>query len=105
MPSLNSRKELAQIQPGNCKTVLYLSTINYSHLNYSLFVVSNPPPSPVGQEQSSPEYRTHEININVVDNTDLPSTSKAATAAASLKQLISYDDDIIDVNCGEMDLF
>ncbi|EDW08162.1 phosphorylated adapter RNA export protein [Drosophila mojavensis] len=84
MPSLNSRKELAQIQPGN---------------------LSNPPPSPVGQEQSSPEYRTHEININVVDNTDLPSTSKAATAAASLKQLISYDDDIIDVNCGEMDLF
>ncbi|XP_030559991.1 phosphorylated adapter RNA export protein [Drosophila novamexicana] len=91
MPSLNTRKELymqgaesiAQTLPGN---------------------LSNPPPSPVGQEQSSPEYKTHEININVVDNADLPSTSKAASAAG-LKELISYDDDILDVSCGKMDLF
>lgn len=67
--------------------------------------VSNPPPSPVGHEQSSPDYKTHEININLVDSTDhLPSTSKAA-ATMGLKQLISYDDDILDINCGKMDLF
>ncbi|XP_037714242.1 phosphorylated adapter RNA export protein [Drosophila subpulchrella] len=73
--------------------------------------LSNPPPSPVGagQEQDSPEYRTHDININVVDTTELPSTSKAAAAAAAqgapLKGLISYDDDFLDVNCGDMDFF
>ncbi|KAH8370899.1 hypothetical protein KR093_005510 [Drosophila rubida] len=91
LPLLLTRKEhylqgaesLNQNQPGN---------------------LSNPPPSPVGQEQNSPEYKTHEININLIDNADLPSTSKAA-ATAGLKELISYDDDILDVNCGEMDLF
>ncbi|KAM8712978.1 hypothetical protein ACLKA7_013321 [Drosophila subpalustris] len=66
--------------------------------------LSNPPPSPVGHEQSSPEYKSHEININLIDSTDLPSTSKAAMSAG-LKEMISYDDDILDVNCGEMDLF
>ncbi|EDW02489.1 phosphorylated adapter RNA export protein [Drosophila grimshawi] len=92
LPSLNARKEhylqgaesIAQIQPGN---------------------LSNPPPSPVGQEQSSPEYKTHEININLVDSADLPSTSKAALTAAGLKELVSYDDDILDVNYGKMDFF
>ncbi|KAH8297168.1 hypothetical protein KR044_005795 [Drosophila immigrans] len=91
LPSLLTRKEhyfqgaesLNQNQPGS---------------------LSNPPPSPVGQEQNSPEYKTHEININLIDNADLPSTSKAA-ATAGLKELVSYDDDILDVNCGEMDLF
>ncbi|XP_017015127.1 phosphorylated adapter RNA export protein [Drosophila takahashii] len=71
--------------------------------------LSNPPPSPVGagQEQDSPEYRTHEININLVDTAELPSTSKAAAAAqgAPLKELTSYDDDFLDVNCGDMDFF
>ncbi|KAH8254570.1 hypothetical protein KR032_010946 [Drosophila birchii] len=99
LPTLSQRKEhymqgdelSAENQPGN---------------------LSNPPPSPVGagQEQDSPEYKTHEININLVDNSDLPSTSKAAAAAAAqgaagLKELISYDDDFLDVNCGEMDFF
>ncbi|XP_022221640.1 phosphorylated adapter RNA export protein [Drosophila obscura] len=94
LPSLCQRKEhymqadelSAQSQPGN---------------------LSNPPPSPVGQEQESPEYKTHEININLVDNAELPSTSKAAALAASpaLKELVSYDDDFLDVNCGEMDFF
>ncbi|XP_030386444.1 phosphorylated adapter RNA export protein [Scaptodrosophila lebanonensis] len=91
MPSLNSRKELymqgaessAESQPGN---------------------LSNPPPSPVGQGQCSPEYKTHEITINHVDNSDIPSTSKAASTAG-LKDLVSYDDDFLDVNCGEMDFF
>ncbi|KAI8038682.1 phosphorylated adapter RNA export protein [Drosophila gunungcola] len=73
--------------------------------------LSNPPPSPVGagQEEDSPEYRTHEININLVESAELPSTSKAAAAAAAqgapLKGLISYDDDFLDVNCGDMDFF
>ncbi|XP_033252866.1 phosphorylated adapter RNA export protein-like isoform X2 [Drosophila miranda] len=69
--------------------------------------VTNPPPSPVGHEQESPEYKTHEININHVDNAELPSTSKAAALASSvgLKELVSYDDDFLDVNCGEMDFF
>ncbi|KAH8415934.1 hypothetical protein KR222_004324, partial [Zaprionus bogoriensis] len=92
LPSLLTRKEhylqgaesISQDQPGS---------------------LSNPPPSPVGQEQSSPEYKTHEININLVDGSDhLPSTSKAALSMG-LKELVSYDDDILDVNCGEMDLF
>ncbi|XP_020814590.1 phosphorylated adapter RNA export protein [Drosophila serrata] len=97
LPTLSQRKEhymqgdelSPESQPGN---------------------LSNPPPSPVGagQEQDSPEYKTHEININLVDNSDLPSTSKAAAAvhgAVEQKELISYDDDFLDVNCGEMDFF
>ncbi|XP_002074815.3 phosphorylated adapter RNA export protein [Drosophila willistoni] len=92
LPSLNSRKEhymqddelSSKSQPGN---------------------LSNPPPSPVGLEQgSSPEYKTHGININLVDHTELPSTSKAATATKG-QHLVSYDDDFLDVNCGEMDFF
>ncbi|ALC40541.1 Phax [Drosophila busckii] len=90
LPTLSSRKEhymqggesIVQHQPGN---------------------LSNPPPSPE-HEQGTPEYKTHEININLVENADVPSTSKAA-AACGLKELISYDDDILDVNCGEMDFF
>ncbi|XP_034107125.1 phosphorylated adapter RNA export protein [Drosophila albomicans] len=72
--------------------------------NYQPGSLSNPPPSPVGHEQNSPEYKTHEININLID-ADLPSTSKAAAATVGLKELVSYDDDILDINCGEMDLF
>lgn len=75
----------------------------------SFRIVSNPPPSPVGagQEQDSPGYKAHEININLVDNADLPSTSKAAAATqeAGFQNLVSYDDDFLDVNCGDMDFF
>ncbi|KAH8284969.1 hypothetical protein KR054_003348 [Drosophila jambulina] len=116
LPALSHRKEhylqgdklSAESKPGNCKIV---RVGNSSVTNGSSpSTVSNPPPSPVGagQEQDSPEYKTHEININLVDNSDLPSTSKAAAAAqgaAELKELVSYDDDFLDVNCGEMDFF
>lgn len=116
LPTLSQRKEhymqgderSPESQPGNCKG---LRVGNPSVINCPLpSTVSNPPPSPVGagQEQDSPEYKTHEININLVDNSDLPSTSKAAAAAqgaVALKELISYDDDFLDVNCGEMDFF
>ncbi|KAH8353970.1 hypothetical protein KR067_006705 [Drosophila pandora] len=96
LPALSQRKELymqsgelrAESQPGS---------------------LSNPPPSPVGagQEQDSPGYKAHEININLVDSADLPSTSKAAAATqeSGFPDLVSYDDDFLDVNCGDMDFF
>lgn len=81
---------------------------------YMLFVyiaVSNPPPSPVGNEQS-PDYKAHAINhvSSDADNDasqDKPSTSASALAALTSpsKDLVSYEDDFLDVNCGEMDLF
>ncbi|KAH8277781.1 hypothetical protein KR018_006817 [Drosophila ironensis] len=69
--------------------------------------LSNPPPSPVGagQESDSLEYKAHGININVVQGGELPSTSKAAAATLGHSDPVSYDDDYLDINCGDMDLF
>ncbi|CAD7013304.1 unnamed protein product [Ceratitis capitata] len=73
--------------------------------------ISNPPPSPVGNEQS-PDYKTHAINHVPSDadtdtSPDKPSTSASALAALASppKDLVGYEDDFLDVNCGEMDLF
>ncbi|XP_017475513.1 PREDICTED: phosphorylated adapter RNA export protein [Rhagoletis zephyria] len=71
--------------------------------------LSNPPPSPVGNEQS-PDYKAHAINHVPSDadtdaSPDKPSTSASALAALTSpsKELVGYDDDFLDVNCGEMD--
>jgi len=101
---MQGAESIDQNQPGSCKYFPFKVYSINANMIFGYSTVSNPPPSPVGQEQSSPEYKTHEININLVDSTDLPSTSKAALTSGH-KQLISYDDDILDVNCGEMDLF
>ncbi|XP_053963909.1 phosphorylated adapter RNA export protein [Anastrepha ludens] len=73
--------------------------------------LSNPPPSPVGNEQS-PDYKAHAINHVPSDADsdaipDKPSTSASALAALTSpsKDLVGYDDDFIDVTGGEMDLF
>ncbi|KAH8402209.1 hypothetical protein KR009_010455 [Drosophila setifemur] len=120
LPTLSQRREHymqgddlgAENLPGNRKKALreYFVLQIIKHPSK----VSNPPPSPVGagQEHDSPEYKTHGININLLDNAELPSTSKAAAAASAavqgaggLKDLVSYDDDFLDVNCGDMDFF
>ncbi|XP_067630810.1 phosphorylated adapter RNA export protein [Eurosta solidaginis] len=74
--------------------------------------LSNPPPSPVGNEQS-PDYKAHAINHVTSDvDTDAASPDKPSTSASALaaltspsKALVAYDDDLLDINCGEMDLF
>ncbi|XP_013104903.2 phosphorylated adapter RNA export protein [Stomoxys calcitrans] len=65
--------------------------------------LSNPPPSPEASEKS-PEYKSLPINLvsnDTVDLTEKPSTSHAAVA----KELQTYEDDFLDVNCGDMDFF
>ncbi|XP_058975892.1 phosphorylated adapter RNA export protein-like [Musca domestica] len=68
--------------------------------------LSNPPPSPEAAEQS-PEYKS--LPINVVSNenvepTEKPSTSRGG-AAASVEEFKTYEDDFLDVHCGDMDFF
>ncbi|XP_075168686.1 phosphorylated adaptor for RNA export [Haematobia irritans] len=65
--------------------------------------LSNPPPSPEAAERS-PEYKSLPINFVTNDSVDLtekPSTSHAAVA----NDLQTYEDDFLDVNCGDMDFF
>jgi len=81
LPTLSQRKEhymqgderREDNQPSNCRRIPLKFLISFLIIYSSVSKVSNPPPSPVGagQEQDSPEYRTHEININVVDTTEL----------------------------------
>ncbi|XP_055838058.1 phosphorylated adapter RNA export protein [Episyrphus balteatus] len=87
LPALTSRKEL------------YLGSELKAELKSTL---SNPPPSPVGQEHS-PEYKSHAINeVCGEPSPEKPSTSKDVPIEP---ELLSYDDDFLDVNCGDMDFF
>lgn len=68
--------------------------------------VSNPPPSPVtnsGQE-NSPDYSAHAINH--VNHDSSPEKIVARTLNdLDDESLSAYDDDVLDMNCDDMDLF
>lgn len=80
--------------------------------------LSNPPPSPVGDEnrEGSPDFEPQNVHVNVtspekalVDQKDLiepeqePDGSRPSMNAEP--QLQSYDDDYLDMTCDDMDLF
>lgn len=68
--------------------------------------LSNPPPSPVtnsGQE-NSPDYSAHAINH--VNHDSSPEKIVARTLNdLDDESLSAYDDDVLDMNCDDMDLF
>ncbi|XP_055917339.1 phosphorylated adapter RNA export protein [Eupeodes corollae] len=87
LPVLVSRKEV------------YLGSELKAELKSTL---SNPPPSPVGHE-NSPDYKSHAINeVCGEPSPEKPSTSKDIPTDP---ELLTYDDDFLDVNCGDMDFF
>lgn len=71
--------------------------------------LSNPPPSPVGHEQS-PEYKSHAINevcgepaiLSPTPSSEKPSTSKQIPAQS---ESVSYEVDFLDIDCNDMDFF
>lgn len=80
--------------------------------------LSNPPPSPVGDEnrEGSPDFEPQNVHVNVtspekvlVDQKDLiepeqePESSRPNPNPEP--QLQSYDDDYLDMTCDDMDLF
>lgn len=69
-------------------------------------LVSNPPPSPEAYEHIELDLKSIPINhVNHeedVDNSEKPSTSKACLQAKTFQ---TYEDDFLDVNCGDMDFF
>lgn len=82
--------------------------------------LSNPPPSPVGDDhrEGSPDFEPQNVHVNVtspdkalVDPKDLiESEPESSTAPAPIlnpepPQLQSYDDDYLDMTCDDMDLF
>lgn len=80
--------------------------------------LSNPPPSPVGDEnrEGSPDFEPQNVHVNVtspekalVDQKDLIEPELEPTSSRpSLNpepQLQSYDDDYLDMTCDDMDLF
>lgn len=83
----------------------YYITKVFENINvYLYFVVSNPPPSPEAAEKS-PEYSSLPINLvntDAVEEHEKPSTSHDTAVA---KELQTYEDDFLDVNCGDMDFF
>ncbi|KAI9577823.1 phosphorylated adapter RNA export protein [Glossina fuscipes] len=69
--------------------------------------LSNPPPSPEAVQQS-PDYKSLAINhvSSEDDVTDKPSTSQHDhVIGTASKELLEYENDILDLNCGDMDLF
>lgn len=77
--------------------------------------MSNPPPSPVtdGNREISSDYDTHEIKhvVNMVSPEKLTNEEVLADAvAANVKTMqstsaVSYEDDFLDMNCDDMDMF
>ncbi|XP_073813472.1 phosphorylated adaptor for RNA export [Musca autumnalis] len=68
--------------------------------------LSNPPPSPEAAEQS-PEYKSLPINVvsnETVEPSEKPSTSRGVCSAVD-DELKTYEDDFLDVHCGDMDFF
>lgn len=65
--------------------------------------VSNPPPSPEAVEQS-PDFKSlaiNHVNNDEVDLSEKPSTSHGLHP----KELQTYEDDVLDVHCGDMEFF
>lgn len=81
--------------------------------------LSNPPPSPVGDDhrEGSPDFEPQNVHVNVtspekalVDPKDLIEAEPASSAPRPPQQeppqqLQSYDDDYLEMTCDDMDLF
>ncbi|XP_019551489.1 phosphorylated adapter RNA export protein isoform X2 [Aedes albopictus] len=81
--------------------------------------LSNPPPSPVGDDhrEGSPDFEPQNVHVNVtspekalVDPKDLIEVEPESSAPRPLQppgppQLQSYDDDYLEMTCDDMDLF
>lgn len=88
--------------------------------------LSNPPPSPVGDEnrEGSPDFHPQNVHVNVTspekphddpkehhhDPTSIPQSSQQPPQQQQQQQpgqapLASYDDDFLDMTCDDMDLF
>lgn len=76
-----------------------------------LFIVSNPPPSPVTDcnRENSSDFDTNDIqHVNVTSPEKSFSEKVTITAPTPLvpaPQPTTYDDDFLDMNCDDMDLF
>ncbi|XP_058818977.1 phosphorylated adapter RNA export protein isoform X1 [Topomyia yanbarensis] len=89
------------------------SDLMLSHLKPETHsTLSNPPPSPVGDEnrEGSPDYHPQNVLVNVTspekglsdpkDQEPVPESSRQEPT-----QLQSYDDDFLDMTCDDMDMF
>ncbi|XP_055593790.1 phosphorylated adapter RNA export protein isoform X2 [Uranotaenia lowii] len=92
------------------------SDLMMSHLKPETHnTLSNPPPSPVGDEnrEGSPDFEPQNVHLNVTSPekpqaSDKRPGSPAAASGFREKQppeLLSYDDDCLDMTCDDMDLF
>ncbi|KAI8128657.1 hypothetical protein FF38_10804 [Lucilia cuprina] len=91
LPHLNTRKD----------QMLFGEEINQKQNDGNL---SNPPPSPEAYEHIELDFKSIPINHVTNDDNDLeqhPSTSQGVKA----KTFQTYEDDFLDVNCGDMDFF
>ncbi|XP_055541747.1 phosphorylated adapter RNA export protein isoform X2 [Wyeomyia smithii] len=88
--------------------------MNLSHLKPETHsTLSNPPPSPVGDEnrEGSPDYHPQNVHVNVTSPEKGLSDAKEmdpvaeSTGLPRSPQLQSYDEDYLDMTCDDMDMF
>lgn len=100
------------VSGGNC-----ISLINF-FLIKKLFLVSNPPPSPVtdSNRENSSDFDTndiqHVVNVTSPDKTMTMIRNNTSFVDDSRQKNIDnqqhnngYEDDFLDVHCDDMDLF
>ncbi|XP_053696112.1 phosphorylated adapter RNA export protein isoform X2 [Sabethes cyaneus] len=90
------------------------SELMLSHLKPETHsTLSNPPPSPVGDEnrEGSPDFEPQNVHVNVTspekglnDAKELGPMPESSGLPTS-PQLQSYDDDYLDMTCDDMDMF
>lgn len=119
LPTLSSRKELIvagdeafhKPNDGNCK--FFFLIYSFINLYKDIFIdtifqclnpVSNPPPSPEACEQTELDLKSIPINL-VTNDEDEGISEKPSTSHGIETTLETYEDDFLDVNCGDMDYF
>lgn len=72
-----------------------------------MLLVSNPPPSPVTDcnRENSSDFDTNDIQHVNVTSPEKSFTEKVTITAPQPPQPTAYDDDFLDMNCDDMDLF
>lgn len=92
LPSLNTRKDL----------MLLGDEPNQKQNDGNL---SNPPPSPEASEQSLLDLESIPIN-HVTNDVDIDTADKPSTSHGIKANILkTFEDDFLDVNCGDMDFF
>lgn len=70
--------------------------------------MSNPPPSPVTDcnRENSSDFDTHDIHhLNVTSPEKIISKSTNHVTCSTSRMNNTFEDDILDMNCDDMDLF